>query len=247
MSVICFASVRGAPGATTAALAVASWIDQSVLVEADPDGGILALRYGLGREPGLVTLAASQTLEQDGLLAHAQVLPGGTPVVVAPESSERATHIWRAAGGRLTSLLADPTLGHLIVDIGRAGPSSPAIPLIGRADIVVLVARPVAEEVIPAAERAIALARDIENVGIVLVGERPYTAADVRDQLEVPVLGTIAHDPKGALALNGARSVGPRHRSPLMRTARVLAADLVARTSEHQPSDSDAPSTEVSA
>ncbi len=247
MSLVCFGSVRGAPGTTTAALAVASWIEQAVLVEADPDGGVLALRYALGREPGLVTLAASQTLEANGLRAHAQALPGGTPVLVAPESPEQATHLWRAAGGRLAALLAEPTDGHVIVDLGRVGLSSPANPLIGRADLLVLVSRPVAEEIIPTAERAIALGRDIANVGIVLVGERPYTATDVRMQLEVAVLGTIAFDPKGALALSGGRSTASRRRSPLMRTARVLAGDLVALASGHQPSDAGAPSTEVPA
>lgn len=226
MTVICFASVRGAPGTTTTALAVASWLEDSVLVEADPDGGVLALRYGLGREPGLTTLAASPVLDAQGLRAHAQLLPGGTPVIVAPESSTQVTHVWRAAGARFGPLLASSDADHVIVDVGRVGASSPALPFVGAA-VVVLVCRPVAEEVIPAAERALALGRENPHVGIVLVGDRPYGPADIEAQLGVTVLGVVAHDPKGALALAGGRAVRSLGRSPLMRTSRALATALV--------------------
>lgn len=227
MTVICFASVRGAPGTTTTALAVASWLEDSVLVEADPDGGVLALRYGLGREPGLTTLAASQVLDAQGLRAHAQALPGGTPAVVAPESSTQVTHVWRAAGTRLGPLLASSDSGHVIVDVGRVGASSPALPFVGAADIVVLVCRPVADEVIPAAERALALGREKPRVGIVLVGDRPYGPPDIEAQLGVTVFGVVADDPKGALALAGGRAGRSLGRSPLMRTSRALATALV--------------------
>jgi len=227
MTVICFASVRGAPGTTTTALAVASWLEDSVLVEADPDGGVLALRYGLGREPGLTTLAVSPLLDAQGLRAHAQLLPGGTPVIVAPESSSQVTHVWRAAGARLGPLLASSGTGHVIVDVGRVGASSPALPFAGAADVLVLVCRPLAEEVIPTAERALALGRENPHVGIVLVGDRPYGPADVEAQLGVTVLGVVTHDPKGALALAGGRAVRSLGRSPLMRTSRALATALV--------------------
>src|SRR3546814_11443072 len=50
MTLLVFGSARSSPGATTAALAVSSWIDRSVVVEADPDGGVVAVRYGLARE-----------------------------------------------------------------------------------------------------------------------------------------------------------------------------------------------------
>src|SRR5438477_511605 len=88
MMTIVVGSVRSA-GATTVALAIAGWLDPVVLVEADPDGGVLALRYGLRREPGLLTLAASRDLEGDMLSEHTQRLPGGLPVIVAPESPAR--------------------------------------------------------------------------------------------------------------------------------------------------------------
>ena len=46
MSLICFANGKGAPGGTTAMLATASlWpMERRLVVEADPDGGVLAAR-----------------------------------------------------------------------------------------------------------------------------------------------------------------------------------------------------------
>ena len=58
MKVISLASVRGAPGVTTTAVLLASTFTDGLVVEADLDGGVLAVRYGLGREPGLTTFAA---------------------------------------------------------------------------------------------------------------------------------------------------------------------------------------------
>ena len=82
MSMIVVGSVRSS-GATTLALALAGSLERAVLIEADADGGVLALRYGLAREPGMATLAASRPGSGGGVLDHAQALPGGLPVVVA--------------------------------------------------------------------------------------------------------------------------------------------------------------------
>src|SRR4051812_17131410 len=102
MSTLVVGSVRSS-GATTLALALAGWIDRAVLVEADPDGGVLALRYGLGREPGLLTLAAARDVDETRLLEHTQRLPGGLPVAVAPESADRSTHLLKTAGPRVAA------------------------------------------------------------------------------------------------------------------------------------------------
>src|SRR3546814_13554520 len=60
-----------------------------LLVEADLSGGVLAVRYGLGREPGLTSLAAANPTEEGGWLDHAQDA-GGVPVLVGPDSPEAA-------------------------------------------------------------------------------------------------------------------------------------------------------------
>ena len=66
MTSVAIASVADAPGATTLAVGlVSTWpitSEPAVLVEADPDGGRLGSRLGVGVEPGLMSLAlASRT------------------------------------------------------------------------------------------------------------------------------------------------------------------------------------------
>lgn len=223
-------SVRSS-GATTLALAVAAWLERALLVEADADGGVLALRYGLGREPGLVTLAAARDVRADAVFDHAQRLPGGLAAVPAPESPERATHLLRNAGGRLAWLLAALDGVDVVVDAGRLGPSSPATCFVSSAATTLLVARPRAEELVAGAERVAALAAAGATVGMVLVGSGPYTAADVTTHLRCPVLGTIDDDPRAARALAEGGSRKGLARSALARSARRLAAALVTRPS----------------
>src|SRR3546814_11529374 len=84
MKTIALASVRGAPGVTTSALLLASRLGGSALVEADLSGGVLAVRYGLGREPGLTSLAPANPTEAGGWLEHAQDAGGGRECGSAP-------------------------------------------------------------------------------------------------------------------------------------------------------------------
>ncbi len=218
MSMVVVGSVRSC-GATTLALALAASLERAVLVEADADGGLLALRYGLGREPGLLSLAASRQVSGDGILDHAQRLPGGLPVVVAPESPERATHLLRSAGARLGGLLAAIDGFDVVVDAGRLGPSSPALCLVPSASVALVVARPRAEELVAAAERVAAIG---PAAGLVLAGSGCYTPRDVEAQLGCPVLGTIADDPRAARALAEGGSAQALSRSALLRSVRTL-------------------------
>lgn len=223
MSLVVFASARGAPGTTTAAVAVAGWLDGSVLVEADPAGGVLALRFGLGREPGLLTLASNRSARSD-LPDHVQILPGGTRVIVAPESAGQVHHLWQV-GARVIRDALRRSPDPVIVDVGRLEPSSPAMGLMEDADVVCVVSRPVAEQLIPAAS----VVTSLDRAGIVLIGEGPYTSAEVTSQLGVPVLGVIANDRRAAAALAQGGSGRAVTRSALLRSARVLAETLADR------------------
>lgn len=231
MSLAVFASARGAPGATTAAVAVAGWLDDSVLVEADPAGGALAVCYGLGREPGLLTLASNRSGRSE-LREHAQVLPGGTAVVVAPETPGQVHHLWQIGTRAILDTLRASS-DSVLVDVGRFGPASPATPLVEDADVVCVVSRPVAEQLIPAAS----LVTGLDRAGIVLVGEGPYTSAEVTAQLGVPVLAVLADDRRAADSLVQGGSGRAVTRSALMRSARVLAEVLAMdqRSVEHVP------------
>lgn len=221
MSLVGFASAKASPGVTTTALALAgAWgTPAPVLVEADPDGGSLVARLGLATEPGFVALAAAArragTVED--LRAFAQRPPEGPWVVPGPASADEARAAWEAGAHLLDALLAGGG-ADVLVDCGRASPSSPALSLFARADLVVLVARPRLDEVAHVVHRA----RDLRGagcrLGVVVVGDRPYRPADVASVCDVPLLGALPHDPVGAAAVHACRT-GARNvqRAPLLR------------------------------
>ncbi len=65
MSLIGLCSAHGSPGATTTALAfAATWPEhrRCLLIEADPFGGVIGPRYGLGDTPGLSSVVVSTTV-----------------------------------------------------------------------------------------------------------------------------------------------------------------------------------------
>ena len=191
MRTVVLCSVRGAPGVTTTSLLLAARFDGAALVEDDLAGGVLAVRYGLGREPGLVTLAASNPTQPSGWLDHAQDA-GGVAVLVGPDSGEAAESLWRSAGERIASVLARSD-GLAVVDAGRVGRRGA---LVESADLVIGLLRPVAEQVVTAAHAIASLRRSARGaVSAVLVGDGPYGSRDVEEVLGCPVLAELPHDP----------------------------------------------------
>lgn len=85
MTTIALTSIRGAPGVTTTSLLLASVLGGAPVVEVDLSGGVIAVRYELGREPGLTTLAAANPRDPGGWRDHAQDA-GGIPVLVGPDA-----------------------------------------------------------------------------------------------------------------------------------------------------------------
>jgi Mrp family chromosome partitioning ATPase len=239
MSVFVFASAKGSPGVTTTVLALAAtWpTGRRVLVaECDPDGGDVAVWFGLAAEPGLVSCAAEgrRRLRPHAVWEHAQTLPGpgGVRVLVAPAAAEQATAALAALG---TAGLDEALAGlevDVLVDGGRLGPGSPLAPLLSRSAVTVLVARPSVAQVAHLRPRLAAL-RGVARPVVLLVGDRPYGPAEVAAAVGVPVLGVIAHDEPGAGVLCGRRRGGRAWiRSPMMRSARQIAAQLAASTTQ---------------
>lgn len=229
MTVVALGSVKGSPGVTTAAVALAAvWPQGSpvLLVEADPDGGVLAARHGLGETPGMSTLAAAarHRMADGALSAHLQRLPGGLPVLVGPADPGEATRTLEVIADRLAAVLAE-TDGDVLVDVGRL--RSPG-PLVAAADVVLVVARPRLDELRPLARRLPGVRRESGGrVGLLLVGERPYRSEEVTRALDVPVVGVLPEDTAAAQALNGMQGgPGRLRRSLLLRTARGVADRL---------------------
>lgn len=242
MALICFASQKGSPGVTLTALTVTAALPladgrRKVLLEADADGGSLAARYQLGRQPGLVTLAAASRhgLGREDIWAHAQALPCGLAAIVAPERADRATSVLATSAKALAPWLASLAHVDVIVDCGRLSPSSPALPFAHHADAVFMVIRPVAEQVQPAAERALALQGAGRWVAWVLIGERPYSAADVAEATGIAVAAVLPDDPRSAEALLRGGSSSRLRRSPLVRAATSFAAQISAQIRPAEP------------
>ncbi|MEV6603501.1 chromosome partitioning protein [Kutzneria sp. NPDC051319] len=237
-------SVKGAPGVTTFAVALAArWPApyRPVLVEADPSGGDLAARFSLESAPGLLTLAAAARRSGDPALVwqHAQAMPGGMPVLAAPPDADRAR-------GALSALTADPTAGAgvvraaanmpdtvLIVDCGRVDVGSPAMPIVRASDAMILLTGGHGDDLAHLARRLPAIGRWSARPVLLLVGDG-YSPAEVARELGVAPMGRVPDDPQGAGVLCGRpsgkpwRRSGPAH-SPLGQFAHAVAAQLAAQ------------------
>lgn len=224
-------AVRSSPGTTTAAVTLAGCIPNSVAVEADPDGGVIAARFGLSREPNVASLATSarSSMNEDVLADHVQLLPGGVPVVVGLSSPDRAVSFWRSTAPQLGAALSALDHRLVIVDAGRLNPTSPLGPLAAEAAVTILVARPTPEELLPLSHRLATLKETTRRCALLLVGDRPYGPSEVARQLDVEVIGVIAHDARAAAALAGAGDRRGFGRSPLARSARQVASELLER------------------
>lgn len=218
MTTVALFSVKHAPGVTTAAVALAAaYGDGAVVVEADPAGGDIAARSRLTLEPGLLTLAAAGRRVGTALdfSPHVQSLPGGGDVVVAPVDPDLATAAITTTAPRVA---AAHGAQFTIIDCGRFSVESPARPVIRSADVAVVVIEPTVAGVEHLRARVGGLDRPIlGRLAALLVGDRPYGAAEVEHAVGIPVLGSLAVDPRSVAAIyagSGAR------RSMLVRSAR---------------------------
>lgn len=242
MALVVFGSQKGSPGASLTALAVAAaWpkdpYRRTLLVEADPDGGVLAVRYQLGREPGLLSLAASgrHGIARSDLWSHAQEIPGGLAAVVAPDRPDQATAALHAAGATLGPWLQSLPDVDVIADVGRLSPSSPALSFAAAADMILMVARPTAEQIQPAAERVNTLQTINPKVGWCLIGDKPHSPDEIERVHKVTVVGVLANDPRGAAALERGGSARRIRRSALVRSASELSASIAGWVHRNQP------------
>ncbi len=222
MTVIAVISVKHSPGATTAAVALATAFGpETVVVEADPAGGDIAARARLPVEPGLVTMAAAgrHAGSTVHMAAHCQSLSSGTSVVVAPAEPAQTTRAIQGLGERLIPGLRGAAAVS-VVDGGRWDESSIATAALRGADLVLLAVEPSVAGVAHAAERIDSITRRLgARLAVLLSGDRPYTPEEVEEALFVPVVGALPIDPRGVAALY-LGAPGAARRSPLARAAR---------------------------
>lgn len=257
---------KGAPGATTTALLLAAlWPGGGLVVEADPDGGDLALQLPgpdgqvLPSAPGLAQLAVDLAgLDKERIEACALATAAGVPVVCAMPLAASMRQTIARHGKALADALAP--MGSVIVDAGRLVPDTPAVPLLTSAEAVVLVVADRVESFFHARDMFTSLlgvlgsAPDPRPALLTVVvasprrgpsAERELAAALAQRGLPVASAGWLAHDPK-ALARWLVGEPAAR-RSVLLRTARpVIDAVAAAATTWGNPDlESDPRSPDV--
>lgn len=237
MGVIAFASAKSSPGVTTTIAALAaSWPAHRRLhiVELDPAGGDLVVRFELAPEPGLVTLAATgrRDLRVDTYLAHTQPLPASSGadgperrILVAPVAAEQASAALAALRFGLPMVLGTAD-ADVLVDCGRLDPASPAHEFAVEADLLVVVARPIVSEIHHLAARLATLKP--RAVSLLVVGDKPYGVTDVAEVVGATPLGTLPTDDRAAeaLTLGHPHALRVLRRSRLLRDARAVAEGL---------------------
>lgn len=228
-------SLSGAPGVTTAALALAStWpTDEAVrLVEADASGGDIAAWWHLPVWPGLIDLAAAsrpgQDHDYDGEARFMQVLPAGVRVCVAPASAERTA-------SALDLITQHPKAlawwaGVTLVDLGRVAPESAVMALEEEAQANVVLTTGDVAHLKRLKEAALGLKDSDRPLGVVVVGTS-RSAQEVEDAVGVPVWGHLPWDGKTADVLTGRREAVSRlHRRPLIKAAQRLGRTVEEKT-----------------
>lgn len=237
---IALASVKGSPGVTTFTVALAAnWPlgVRRVVAECDPAGGDLGQRFGLAPSPGLLSLAAAarQPIEPDAVWNHTQFLADGLRVVPGPAGGQQA----RAALGTLVPsssplhrVAREPGVV-MFADCGRLDPGSPAELMIRHADALILISGTHSDELAHLAARLFELGRMTSRPSVVLAGQG-HATKEVEQELGVPVMARIPHDPAAATSLTGRAIQGRGRKGGLVRVAVEVARILTAGTSSTQ-------------
>ncbi|MFD7169247.1 MinD/ParA family ATP-binding protein [Streptomyces violascens] len=232
--IVAIGSLKGAPGASTLALALAAvWPAggvRPVVVEADAAGGDLAVRFGLSDMTGLLTLAAGA--RHGGVEAElgrcTQEAAGGLRVVVAPTGCDQALASVAELAACPRVLRGDPgSEGIVLLDLGHLG-AGPSRELAGLSDQLVLVAGGSADALAHVAARPQWL--EGARVELAVVGECRYSEFDIAKALEVgrDQIHVLPWDVRAAAALSGVARVAERRwgRLPLAQAAFALARQL---------------------
>ena len=234
MTVIGFASAKGSPGVTLSTVLVGSWWSRPVVcVDADPDGGAMALRYGLPSRPGLLEFAAAgrhqRLADADSVWDFAQrSTDRSVPMVVSPDDPDQVSNALRSDGSALGEWCASRTDVDFLIDLGRLGAGSPSWSVAKWCDLVLLCAAPRVEQLQPAATRIRPLAATGVSTAWLLIGDGGYSDAEVVDAYGIAVTAHLPTDVRAAAAIDGLRSQRVLRRSPLVREGRRLAEALCA-------------------
>ena len=225
-SLVGLVSAKGAPGVTTAALALSA-ATGGVFVELDPSGGSVECWTGSAGEPALVALASGlrRHLPADDFVgATHQIIPG-VRGFLAPTSGPFAESTIAAVGDGLLSCFSHIE-ATMFVDGGRWATSQPTARRLAGCTFVAVVCTPTVEGVEAARWIVDPLRAVAPTVGILAVGLHPYSAAEIGSAIEAPVLGALSWDPRGLAVLLDRGPSRAWMRCALARSARAIATEM---------------------
>lgn len=219
-------SAKGAPGVTSAAMALAA-TGGGVMVELDPSGGSVDCWLRATGEPGLIRAASELRRQADpAALASCvtEVLPG-VRVLRAPSSGLLAESTIVALRDRLVPALADRD-DDVIVDCGRWSRSQPTSRRLVGCDAVALVCAPTIEGVEAARWQVDQLGTVVDRITLLPVGDRPYGPDELAAATGVEIAGVLAWDRRGLARLLDRGAGSGWQRTSLARSARDVARAL---------------------
>jgi hypothetical protein len=247
---ITLGSVKGSPGVTSTALALAAaWPRPVVLVEADIAGGDLVYRCrsahsgGPGGAPkGLLRLAAAVrggAASPRAVVEESELLACGVQLVQGVATTAQARgmgSLWEQVGQACARSEVD-----VIADLGRIERGSAALPLVQAADHFLAVASTTLESVMHLAEGLHDILAGLSQnrllmVHPVLVGADVYAARDCADLdnllakagLPTQPARPMTYDPKALHRLEGGEhATGRLGHTLLLRAARAVGDSLV--------------------
>lgn len=199
MGMVSIGSTKASPGTTTLALALAlAQADApQLVVEADPDGGSIAARLGLGYEPGLVELAAASRRdrpETSVIARYLQLVADQVSVLCGPASTAQAHAALSLSAGALAAGLASVSDASVLVDVGRINGRSAALEFVRRSTITLLVCRPRLDEIQHLRAAVELLERAGARPALVSVGRHPYDPEEIADRVGAELFGVWVDD-----------------------------------------------------
>lgn len=259
MAVISVMSAKGAPGTTTTALLLATlWPAPTIMLDADPLGGDVALRLqrsdgrAMDPERGLLSLlpAARRGLLPETVAQHTQEAVGGQPVLAGlpgPEQALAVAPLWP----QLSEAFSKVPGADMFIDVGQVQSRSEHLPLIQHSDLLLCVYRPTAWSALHSRRRIESIGETLRDygvrVGIIGVSspdqesDRQMAASAIRTGLDwVADYGGIAFDPRAVVMFEGVVVYRPE-RTLLARSGRTVAERVYADLSAVAAARSDQP------
>ncbi|MFI0354246.1 hypothetical protein [Actinomadura sp. 9N407] len=206
MAVYCLISAGGSPGVTTAAVGLSlTWPGKVLLAECDPAGrrvlpGFMADRLKQPPGPGLLGWAMAAQADPQAAVAALEeyTLPladAGEARLLHGVHDPRHVRQLASAWHPLTDAFAAGG-SDVIADVGRVGGAETPVGVLEAADVVVLVVRPTLSQV-DAAQPRLEVLRGVvgerAQLGLCLVDDGSYSAADLQRVLGLPVLAELPH------------------------------------------------------